>query len=64
VLDTYLGSGSNRIAAYDAGYDFVGIELNKIYFEKEKTRFADHVAEGDMFTSAGLKVTESEEGLF
>jgi site-specific DNA-methyltransferase (adenine-specific) len=59
-----LGSGSNRIAAYDAGYDFVGIELNKVYYEKEKKRFSDHVAEGDMFASSGLNIVESEEGLF
>jgi site-specific DNA-methyltransferase (adenine-specific) len=64
VLDTFLGSGSNRIAAYDAGYDFVGIELNKVYFEKEKKRFSDHIAEGDMFSSSGLNIVESEEGLF
>jgi site-specific DNA-methyltransferase (adenine-specific) len=64
VLDTFLGSGSNRIAAYDAGYDFVGIELNKVYFEKEKTRFSEHIARGDMFVSAGLEIVESSEGLF
>jgi site-specific DNA-methyltransferase (adenine-specific) len=64
VLDTFLGSGSNRIAAYDAGFDFVGVELNKVYFEKEKARFSAHVAEGDMFASAGVSISESEEGLF
>jgi site-specific DNA-methyltransferase (adenine-specific) len=64
VLDTFLGSGSNRIAAYDAGYDFVGIELNKVYFEKEKARFVDHLSKGNMFASAGISVGESKEGLF
>jgi site-specific DNA-methyltransferase (adenine-specific) len=64
VLDTFLGSGSNRIAAYDAGYDFVGIELNKAYFEREEIRFAEHIAKGDMFNPTTIVVEEAPEGLF
>lgn len=30
ILDTHLGSGSSRIAAYDLGFDFTGFELDKI----------------------------------
>ena len=33
ILDTHLGSGSSRIAAYDAGLDFVGCEIDKDYFD-------------------------------
>lgn len=33
VIDTHLGSGSSRIAALNAGLDFVGIELDKTYFD-------------------------------
>jgi hypothetical protein len=40
----------------------VEIELNKVYFEKEKSRFAEHVAEGDIFSP--IDVVEPEEGLF
>lgn len=43
ILDTHLGSGSSRIAAYDAGLDFVGYEIDGDYFEAEEKRFADHV---------------------
>ena len=43
VLDTHLGSGSSRIAAYDAGLDFVGYEIDSDYFAAEEKRFADHV---------------------
>jgi site-specific DNA-methyltransferase (adenine-specific) len=39
ILDTYLGSGSSRIAAYDMGFDFVGFELDKEYFEASCKRF-------------------------
>lgn len=39
ILDTHLGSGSSRIAAYDMGFDFVGFELDKDYFEAQEKRF-------------------------
>lgn len=32
ILDTHLGSGSSRIAAYDAGLDFIGSEIEKNSF--------------------------------
>ena len=48
ILDTHLGSGSSRIAAYDMGFDFVGIELDKDYFEAEEKRYSDHVSQLDL----------------
>lgn len=39
ILDTHLGSGSSRIAAFHAGLDFYGCELDKEYFEKMNERF-------------------------
>lgn len=45
VLDTHLGSGSSRIAALNAGLDFVGIELDKTYFDLEEKRFAEYSAQ-------------------
>ena len=42
ILDTHLGSGSSRIAAYDAGLDFYGYEIDKTYFEKQEERFKKH----------------------
>jgi site-specific DNA-methyltransferase (adenine-specific) len=41
ILDTHLGSQSSRIAAYKAGLDFTGFELDKEYFEQGNKRFAD-----------------------
>lgn len=49
VLDTHLGSGSSRIAAYDAGLDFAGCEINKEYFEAEEERFNLHAAQTSLF---------------
>lgn len=45
ILDTHLGSGSSRIAAYDAGLDFVGCEIDKDYFKAQEARFAAHAAQ-------------------
>lgn len=45
ILDTHLGSGSSRIAAYDAGLDFVGCEIDEYYFNKQEERFAKHIAQ-------------------
>ena len=39
ILATHLGSGSSRIAAYHAGLDFYGCEIDKEYFDKANERF-------------------------
>lgn len=49
ILDTHLGSGSSRIAAYDLGFDFAGYEIDKEYFDKQEERFAKHTAQLDLF---------------
>lgn len=49
ILDTHLGSGSSRIAAYDAGLDFVGCEIDKTYFDKQEERFAEYTAQQSLF---------------
>lgn len=50
ILDTHLGSGSSRIAAYDMGFDFVGYELDAEYFDAMNKRFAAHISRPAMFT--------------
>lgn len=52
ILDTHLGSGSSRIAAYDAGLDFVGCEINKEYFDLQEKRWEDYTAQTNLFTGA------------
>lgn len=49
ILDTHLGSGSSRIAAYDLNLDFVGYEIDKEYFDKQEERFAKHTAQQSLF---------------
>lgn len=53
ILDTHLGSGSSRIAAYEAGLDFVGYEIDPDYFEAQEERFNRHVAQFSLFQGGG-----------
>jgi len=50
VIDTHLGSGSNRIAADKAGnIDFIGYELDKDYFEAQEKRYKEYKAQLTLF---------------
>jgi len=50
VIDTHLGSGSNRIAADKAGnIDFTAFEIDKDYFDAQEKRFRDYKAQGVLF---------------
>ncbi len=49
ILDTHLGSGSSRIAAYNLGFDFTACELDTEYFEAQEKRFQQHIAQQRLF---------------
>ena len=49
ILDTHLGSGSSAIAAHNLGFDFVGMELDKDYYDAALKRFEQHKAQGSLF---------------
>lgn len=53
ILDTHLGSGSSRIAAYDANLDFWGYEIDKVYFDLQEERFQRHAAQENLFLMDG-----------
>ena len=42
ILDTHLGSGSIAIACWDMGFDLVGYEIDKDYYEAAMKRFQKH----------------------
>lgn len=42
ILDTHLGSGSSRISADKAKLDFVGMEIDKEYFDLSEKRYQDY----------------------
>jgi len=49
ILDTHLGSGSSRIAAYKNGFDFVAFEIDPEYYEKQEKRFKNFSAQQRLF---------------
>jgi len=58
VFDSHLGSGSSRIAAYDLGFDFTGVELDESYYNAQEKRFTEHIAQPNMFA---VEIQESQE---
>jgi site-specific DNA-methyltransferase (adenine-specific) len=49
ILDTHLGSGSSRIAAYEFGHDFIGYEKDPDYFAAQEKRFQQFKAQQKLF---------------
>jgi site-specific DNA-methyltransferase (adenine-specific) len=49
ILDTHLGSGSSAIAAHQMGFDFVGMEIDKDYYDAACKRFKEQTAQQSMF---------------
>lgn len=42
ILDTHLGSGSIAIACHDLGYELLGIEIEKQYYDGARKRILEH----------------------
>lgn len=50
VIDTHLGSGSNRIAAHKMGnIDFIGYEIDKEYFDASEKRYKYFTSQTTLF---------------
>lgn len=49
ILDTHLGSGSIAIACHDLGFDLVGCELDKDYYDAALKRFNNHKLQTKLF---------------
>lgn len=49
ILDTHVGSASSLIACYDMGFDYMGFELDKEYYEKAIERLEIVKAQVSMF---------------
>ncbi|WP_230850731.1 DNA methyltransferase, partial [Bacteroides thetaiotaomicron] len=62
ILDTHLGSGSSRIAAYKLDFDFYATEIDKDYFEAQEERFR-HECFGEIKTKKGTLVQTSLFGV-
>lgn len=53
ILDSHLGSGSSRIAAYDLGFDFTGFEIDEEHFKLQEQRFEEHTRQTNLFIDFG-----------
>ena len=54
IFDSHVGSGSIRIACHDMGFDFVGCEIDKDYWEAQEARYKQHAMQIDLFTPQAL----------
>ena len=45
ILDTHVGSASSLIACYDMGFDYMGFELDRDYWEAATKRLEAHKAQ-------------------
>lgn len=49
ILDTHLGSASSAIAAHNLSMEFLGVEINKEYYDKAVNRVKTHVSQLKLF---------------
>ena len=49
ILDTHVGSGSSLIACHDLGYEYVGFEIDKVYYENAKKRLYEQTRQISIF---------------
>ena len=59
IFDPMMGSQSSRIAAYKLGFDYVGCELDKEYFDKGCERF-DRECRGIVRAENGLTYQQTK----
>lgn len=52
ILDTHLGSGSSAIAAHYFGVDFVGCEIDQVYFKSAISRYHEQTRQLDALNGA------------
>ena len=60
ILDTHVGSGSSRIAAWDCGFDFVGYEIDKDYWQAQEDRFNAHKSQDELFDKTEMFVNKPD----
>lgn len=58
IFDPMMGSGSSRIAAYQMGFDYVGCEIEPLYFDKGVERF-NRICKGEIKQANGQTVVQT-----
>lgn len=49
ILDTHVGSASSLIACHKMGFDYVGFELDKLYYDHSVKRLKEELSQVNMF---------------
>ena len=60
ILDTHMGSGSSAVAAIRRGFEFVGIEKDRVVFEAACKRIESAAKQGQLFDPAPRKQEQLE----
>ena len=58
IFDPMMGSQSSRIAAYKMGFDYVGCEVEPLYFNKGNERF-ERICKGEIVQANGQKLIQT-----
>lgn len=58
IFDPMMGSQSSRIAAYIMGFDYVGCEIEPLYYNKGNERF-DRICKGIYILPNGTKIVQT-----
>lgn len=53
ILDTHVGSASSLIACEKAGYQYVGFEIDEVYYQMAKERMNNELAQITLFNLGG-----------
>lgn len=64
IIDTHLGSASSAIAAHYFGCDFVGIEIDKDYYDKSIQRFKKETSVVKFFNIQPRKIKRKQLKIF
>lgn len=49
IFDSHIGSGSIRIACHDLGFDLIGCEIDKDYWQNQEERYQNHTSQQSLF---------------
>ena len=60
IFDSHVGSGSIRIACHDMGFDFIGCEIDKDYWEAQEKRFKDYLSQPKLFDTNEVEYKQNE----
>lgn len=55
ILDTHVGSASSLVACYNLGFDFLGFEIDRFYFEQASQRLKEAQAQLRLFDFVNLQ---------